>query len=120
MSPLFEFDVRFLACFLDVLEEAAGQDHVPVGEVTTWCWRAKESICLWPKPLEMVKMGEVGEGYLSRCGDDGSGRCFGVDEAGFHALGGIKVAGCEDPFPALEVRLREHVKDITNPLSFGR
>jgi len=64
-------------------------------------------------------MREVGEGYLSGCRDDGSGRCFGVDEAGFHALGGIKVARCEDPFAALEVRFREHVKDITDPLGFG-
>ena len=46
VSPFFEFDARFLACFLDVLEEAAGEDHVPVGEVAAWCLRAKESICL--------------------------------------------------------------------------
>jgi len=64
-------------------------------------------------------MREIWEEYLSGCCDDGSDRCFGIDEAGFHALGGIKVAGCEDPFPALEVGLREHVKDMTDALSFG-
>jgi hypothetical protein len=128
-------NVRCHVCFLDGLEEAAGQDHVAVGEVATWVWRAKESVCLPSQnPLKMrqkteqkrrggervyVERGGEQRRYLSTCGDDDSGGCFCVDEACFDALGGIKVSCGKDPFTALEVGIGEHVKDITYALCFS-